>query len=123
VFRQALTRQRGRPEWVGLAIVDPATGELAGNIAGELEGDGTAEVSYWVAASARGRGLAGRAVEEFCGLLAQRWPGCVPVLWTHADNTASQRVAERAGFRHQPERDEQRVIAGRSWPIRWYVRD
>jgi RimJ/RimL family protein N-acetyltransferase len=120
-FRAALARYSAEPTWAGFAIVEPDTGELAGNIAAGLD-DGTAEVSYWLARSARGRGLATRAVVELCARLAERWPTSVLALWTHADNTASQRVAERAGFRHQPNRDEQRTVGTETWPARWYVR-
>jgi ribosomal-protein-alanine N-acetyltransferase len=121
-FRAALTEYRGRPDWAGFAIVDPGTGELAGNIAASRDDDGTAEISYWLAASARGRGFATRALVEMCAWLEEHWPECSLALWTHADNVASQRVAERAGFRHQPDRDEERTVGGRVWPTRWYAR-
>jgi [ribosomal protein S5]-alanine N-acetyltransferase len=120
-FRAALARYRAEPTWAGFAIVDPGTDDLAGNICAVLD-DGTAEVSYWLAPSARGRGLATRAVVELCARVGERWPTCALALWTHADNTASQRVAERAGFRHEPDRDEQRTVGTQTWPARWYVR-
>jgi [ribosomal protein S5]-alanine N-acetyltransferase len=122
VFRAALGRLSADPDWAGWAIVDPETGELAGNIAATRNPDGTAELSYWLAAGARGRGLATRALAELCVRLGERWPGCRPELWTHAANTASQRVAERAGFVHQPDRDERRGLGGVDVPARWYAR-
>lgn len=84
--------------------------------------DGRAEISYWLAAGARGRGLAVRALVELCELLGERWPDCTPALWTHAENVASQRVALRAGFRYQPDLDERRPVGTEIWPARWYRR-
>ena len=59
---------------------------------------GDAEIGYWVAAQARGHGLAARAVTLVC-----RWAFAVlpvdRIELAHAvENTASGRVAERAGF-------------------------
>jgi RimJ/RimL family protein N-acetyltransferase len=60
--------------------------------------DERAEVGYWVAAPARGRGVAARAVRLLC-----RWgfaeAGFHRIeLLAARENVASQRVAERAGF-------------------------
>ena len=60
---------------------------------------GFGEIGYWVAAEARGRGIATRAVR----LLAQ-WAcdelGLTRIaILPHKDNDASRRVAEKAGFR------------------------
>jgi RimJ/RimL family protein N-acetyltransferase len=73
-------------------IVDASCGELLGAI--EIRpGDRT--IGYWVAAPARGRGVATRALELVCNWYLER-----PLsLMTHPDNVASQRVAEKAGFR------------------------
>jgi RimJ/RimL family protein N-acetyltransferase len=59
---------------------------------------GYGEIGYWVAAEARGRGVATRAVR----LLAQ-WAlaelGLTRIeILAHKDNPASRRVAEKAGF-------------------------
>jgi RimJ/RimL family protein N-acetyltransferase len=75
-----------------LAIVDAGTDELLGSI--ELHYAGPT-VGYWVAPEARGRGVATRALELVCAATDLR-----PLrLTTHPDNRASQRVAEKAGFR------------------------
>ena len=72
-------------------IFDATTGELFGSI--ELKHG--AMVGYWVAAGARGRGIATRALRLVCG-----WSTPRPLrLMTHPDNAASQRVAEKGGFR------------------------
>jgi RimJ/RimL family protein N-acetyltransferase len=75
-----------------LAIADAETGELLGSI--ELHFAGPT-VGYWVAREARGRGIATRALQLVCASTELR-----PLrLTTHPDNRASQRVAEKAGFR------------------------
>jgi RimJ/RimL family protein N-acetyltransferase len=80
------------------AVVDKASGELLGSIGVRRAGEGIAEVGYWVAKEARGRGVATRAL----GLMA-RWAlvekglGRVQ-LRADVANEASQRVAEKAGF-------------------------
>jgi RimJ/RimL family protein N-acetyltransferase len=73
-------------------IVDADAGKLLGAIeVRPVRGD----IGYWVAGPARGRGVATRALRLICGWRQER------PLWlvTHPDNTASQRVAEKAGFR------------------------
>ncbi|HKN94926.1 MAG TPA: GNAT family protein [Thermoleophilaceae bacterium] len=84
-------------ELVPFAIRD-MSGTLLGGIDLMFRGDGRAELGYAVGASGRGRGVATRAV-----LLVGRWAmdtlGIrrlelpIPV-----DNSASRRVAERAGY-------------------------
>jgi RimJ/RimL family protein N-acetyltransferase len=85
-------------ERLPLAVAGPAG--LLGGLTVRLRErqHGIAEVSYWVAARARGAGVAVRAT-----LLAARWAFAdlgVHRLELLADvrNTASQRVAEKAGF-------------------------
>ncbi|WP_051845034.1 GNAT family N-acetyltransferase [Streptomyces globisporus] len=76
-------------------------GPPVGHVGVKLKDDGAAEVGYWTAAEARGRGLASRALET-----AVRWvlaEGSAPPvarfeLFHAADNSASCRVAERCGF-------------------------
>jgi RimJ/RimL family protein N-acetyltransferase len=72
-------------------IVDRGSGQLLGAIEiRPLRGD----IGYWIAARARGRGLATGALRLICEWRTERplW------LMTHPDNLASQRVAEKAGF-------------------------
>lgn len=122
-FRAALERLRRRPDWVGFAIVDALTGELAGNIAALEHSDEVAELSYWVAPAFRGRGVASHAISQLRDWITANWKVRWIDLWTHADNVASQRAAENAGFRRAPARDEVKTIAGRPWPVRWYRYD
>jgi RimJ/RimL family protein N-acetyltransferase len=59
--RMAIADLHGRWDQVGFAICDAMTGERLGNIA--LSRTGLfGEVSYWVAAQARGRGVATAAL-------------------------------------------------------------
>jgi RimJ/RimL family protein N-acetyltransferase len=73
-------------------IADAETGELLGAIEVRPAGG---SIGYWVAPGARGRGVATRALETVC----RWWPERPLHLVTHPDNRASQRVAEKAGFR------------------------
>ncbi len=80
------------------AIVERATGRLAGTIAVRPAPQARGSVGYWLAAEARGRGLATRAVR-----LVAAWAFADPRLHrlelvTLVGNDASGRVALRAGF-------------------------
>jgi RimJ/RimL family protein N-acetyltransferase len=82
------------------AVTDAVTGEVIGScgVGWQDQAHAVAEIGYWVRVEARGRSVATRAVR-----LVSRWSieECgVQRLQLRADenNTASQRVAERAGF-------------------------
>ena len=75
--------------------------------------NGRGEVGYWVAAPARRRGVALRAV-----VLAARWSfealGLARLeLLAEPDNDASQRLAQRAGFTHEGLLRSYRLMKGR----------
>jgi RimJ/RimL family protein N-acetyltransferase len=73
------------------AIVEAGSGEFLGSI--ELTSGRS--IGYWLTTGARGRGVATHALQMVCEWAEER-----PLrLTTHPDNVASQRVAERAGFR------------------------
>jgi RimJ/RimL family protein N-acetyltransferase len=83
------------------AIVDRRSGDVVGGIGARVHDEAVVEIGYWIRSGARGRGIATRAL----GLLA-RWAfeelGAGRVhLTTDPENTASQRVAEKAGFRRE----------------------
>lgn len=59
------------------------------------------EVGYVVAAPARGRGVATRAVRLAVEWALREWRPARVQLTTTSDNVASHRVAERAGFRRE----------------------
>ena len=94
VFLARSVEQEGR-----CAIVDVRAGRLLGGIAVGARSWGRAEVGYWVRRDARGRGVATRALV----LLTQWGLERYRRLQLHADveNVASQRVAEKAGFRRE----------------------
>ncbi len=116
----AIVRLRGAGDAEGFLVRDSVTGQRLGNVA--LHHDGRAgEVSYWVAAEARGRGVATRAVALFSSWVF-RHVGLEEVwLRAHRDNAASQRVALRAGFRRDPERDTSQEAKGTVWPMLGYA--
>jgi len=79
------------------AARDPETGALVGGCELRIGPDGSGEVSYWTHAGKRGRGHARNALALLVGYAASIG---VTRLEAHvaADNQASRRVAESAGF-------------------------
>ena len=83
------------------AIADASTGEVVGSIDMHINRLQTGHVGYWVAAQARGRGVAPDALRAL-----SRWAfGSLGLgrieLVTDPENIASQRVAEKAGFQRE----------------------
>ena len=112
----AIVRLRASPRDEGFVVCDAVTGDRLANIA--LQHDGSAgEVSYWVAAEARGRGVATHALTLFSAW-SFRTLG-LDVLWlcAHRDNVGSQRVAMRAGYQRDPNRDKSPQVNGAEWPM------
>ncbi|APU15009.1 MULTISPECIES: GNAT family N-acetyltransferase [Actinoalloteichus] len=120
-FRAALARLRSDDDAMGYLVVDAATGTRLASVAATRQEDG-AEVSYWVARAARGRGVARQAVRALCDRVLANWPVNEIRLFTHVDNRASQRTAENAGFHRVDGPDEPREVGGRRWLVRWYRR-
>jgi RimJ/RimL family protein N-acetyltransferase len=89
---------RGDREEMSLAIADARTDELLGAIGLRLRAPGLAEIGYWLAAPARGRGAATRAARLICQWAFAEMPLARMQLHTLPGNEASERVAERAGF-------------------------
>ena len=117
----AIVRLRASDTDAGFVICDAVTGARLGNIA--LRHDGhSGEVSYWVAAEDRGRGVATRALALFSS-----WSFCavgLQELWlrVRGDNLASQQVALHAGYRRDPGRDKSPQIKGATWPMLGFAR-
>ena len=118
-FRSAEPLGDGSLPDVGLLICDAITGDRLGNIA--FAGR-QAELSYWVAAPARGRGVATRALRLLGDYAFDVLHADELRLWTRADNVGSGAVAERAGFVREPCEDRQRQIKGSMWDTSGYVR-
>jgi len=95
-YREAPAAGRG----AAFAICDVG-GECLGLATVEKRDAGRVELGYWLLPEGRGRGRATRALR-----LVSRWalsqPGVARLeLATSPENTASQRVAERSGFRRE----------------------
>jgi len=80
------------------AVVDAHTDELLGAVGLTLGRDRTGEVGYWTAPWARGRGVAVRAATLHTAWAVSAVGLARVELLTAVGNTASQRVAARAGF-------------------------
>ena len=95
--------ERFQAEWddgsrFSLAIRDRASGRAVGAV--ELRPcDDAMEVSYVVAPALRRRGLASRAVAAVLSWARRELNVGVVLLNCHPDNLASQKVAEKCGFR------------------------
>jgi RimJ/RimL family protein N-acetyltransferase len=81
------------------AVTETASGRVLGSIALQRNDDGVGEIGYWIRAGARGSGTMTRAL-----VLLATWAlteeGLARVqLRADVENTASRRVAEKAGFR------------------------
>ena len=95
-----LPARRERGEHLALAIADVESHEPLGSVGCRMLdwAQPRGGIGYWLAPGARGRGIATRAVR-----LLTRWAfetvhlGRLELV-THAENAASQRVAERVGF-------------------------
>ncbi|MCO7221448.1 GNAT family N-acetyltransferase [Klenkia sp. PcliD-1-E] len=92
-----LARRSEGDDHVSRAVVDGG-GVLLGSVSLHSIHDGEAEIGYWVVPAARGRRVAPRVVDAVV-----RWAfaelGLERVQLLHdVANTASERVAERAGF-------------------------
>ncbi|MFO7253320.1 MAG: GNAT family protein [Actinomycetes bacterium] len=87
-------------ERADLAIRDAATGAFAGHVqlANVVPPLGEATIGYSVSPAYRGRGFAPRAVELLVGWAFAATPLVRIVAGTAADNAASHRVLEKAGF-------------------------
>ena len=82
------------------AVVEPGTGKVLGVVGLNPEGEGVAELHYWIRSDHAGRGLtteAARAVVEW-GRRVLRLERLT--LWAGRGNAASRRVAEKLGFKH-----------------------
>jgi RimJ/RimL family protein N-acetyltransferase len=93
-----LERSRTNPDELNLAICGH-DGQLLGAIGVSLRSDpGVAEIGYWLAPEARGRGLATRALRLLSAWTLREVGIARLQLQTDVDNLPSQAVAERAGF-------------------------
>jgi RimJ/RimL family protein N-acetyltransferase len=112
LFFKTNARQEAMGVGTDSAIVDTG-GVLLGGVGLKLHpSHSTAEVGYWVAAHARRRGIATRAVRlmahwSFVDLEVQRLE-----LLTNVGNEASEGVARKCGFKREGVMRSARVIKG-----------
>jgi RimJ/RimL family protein N-acetyltransferase len=84
------------------AILEAETGGLLGSIGMNLAARmGVGHVGYWIAREARGRGIATRALRRVCAYGFEELGLGRLELMTDPENRASQRVAEKVGFRRE----------------------
>jgi ribosomal-protein-alanine N-acetyltransferase len=124
VVRDAIVQMHATRAHAGMVVIDAGSGRLLGNagLSRSREDPEIGEISYWLAPDARGRGTATRAVRLLIGWARECGLRRVE-LFTHVDNIASQRVAERAGMRRDRVVAGYRVIKGETWDAVIYVLD
>jgi RimJ/RimL family protein N-acetyltransferase len=99
VSKMASVQTLSAGDWIQLAIADPTSDELLGDLGLHLEpGDAAAEVGFTLSRSAQGRGHATRAVRMALSLTFAASAVSVVRAVADARNTSSVRVLERAGF-------------------------
>ncbi len=117
---EAIERVNQDPLVSSFAITDAHSGQLLGNI-GVRCVDRVGSVYYWVAAAARGTGVATAALRLLVAWAFATQEVDELRLWTRADNTASQAVARRIGFDRDPTGDRRQEIKGTVWDTVAYV--
>jgi [ribosomal protein S5]-alanine N-acetyltransferase len=112
----AIRRVRSAGDEEAFVICDAATGTRLGSIHVGLDGR-VGEVSYWLAADARGKGSATRALRLVSSWAFRDFGLQELRLRAHRDNPASQQVAMRAGYHRDPDRDGAQEAKGSVWPM------
>lgn len=107
-----------RPGWGVFVLTDAVTGTALGSIGfhGPPDDEGFVEIGYDLSPSARGAGWATEAVRLLTGWAAARPEVRTVCALTEPENTPSQRVLERAGFRFVGEREGLRAYEARAVP-------
>ena len=111
----------GTPSGVVFVIADAETGEPVGGCGvDDWTGEDVAQIGYWIAATARGRGYATEAV-----ILLTRWLfdlGAARVFLTVvAGNDDSVAVARRAGFVYEGTMRAHSVWEGQRRDVLWFA--
>lgn len=97
-------------------------GALVGSVAA-VRTDGVAELSYWVAPGARGRGAASAGLAMLCNWAADHWDVHRLELQIHPENAGSIRVAEKGGFVNAGLRESCASCAGPDGTVAVFSRD
>lgn len=102
------------------AVVESATGELAGSIGAHGVRDGVAHVGYWTVPAVRGRGLASDALRTLTGWFLHEVGTARVELVVEPTNVGSVRVAEAAGFTREGLLRQRFVLRGRRADVAMY---
>ena len=88
---------------IAAVVLDAETGELLGSVGvhGIDPASGRCAAGYWVAAGARGRGVASRALRLLAGYVFGELGLSRIEIWVEPENRASRGVAEAVGFRRE----------------------
>lgn len=87
---------------LAMALVDPTTRRVVGSVTFHVWGPRHWNLGYWVSPKHRGRGVATTAVSGLSRWAFSSRPSLQRIsLYTLPGNLASQKVAERAGFRFE----------------------
>jgi RimJ/RimL family protein N-acetyltransferase len=111
--------ERGGAEF---AVVERATGALAGAIGAHGMTDGIAHVGYWTASAARGRGLTSDALRTLTAWFLRDRGAARVELVVEPANLGSVRVAEAAGFAREGVLRQRFVLRGRRADVAMYSR-
>lgn len=102
------------------AVIEAATGEIAGSIgAGELR-DGVAHAGYWSAPAARGRGLTSDALRTLTRWFLTECGAARVELIVEPQNIGSIRVAVAAGFTLEGLLRQRFLVRGRRTDVAMY---
>lgn len=111
----------GTPGGVAFAIVEAGSGELVGCCGvDDWTAEDVAQVGYWIAPQARGRGSATRALVLLTGWLFDLGAARV-FLTVVAGNEGSVAVARRAGFAYEGTMRGHSVWEGKRYDVLWFA--
>lgn len=94
------------------AVIETASGSLAGSIGAHRMSDGVAHVGYWTVPAVRGRGLTSDALRTLTGWFLRAGGAARVELVVEPANFASVRVAEAAGFTREGVLRQRFVLRG-----------
>jgi RimJ/RimL family protein N-acetyltransferase len=99
-FEAMAVRDPGDRGWVQLTLEERETGELIGDVGmSPADGEpGVLKIGYTVSPTHQGKGIATEAVRALVTYAFERLGADVVRIYADADNTASIRVAEKAGL-------------------------
>ncbi|WP_027287645.1 GNAT family N-acetyltransferase [Rhodovibrio salinarum] len=96
---------QGRDLYLGIragrdgVVPEVPAGTLLGVLGVHLRGAEEIEIGYWLPGRYHGHGIAGTVAPAAAAVYARAFPDRRLIAECHPDNTASQRVLARAGFR------------------------